>query len=93
MSETPNSRSQEALWEHMNQMMQLTDALTQKTAYVTLGPADGRLYMQLCDTIASYAKSFERNFDARPPNNGDEDPGEGPADDAEPPGDQSPSPG
>lgn len=89
MSEAPN-RTQELLWEHMNQMMQLTDGLTQKTAYTNLGPADGRLYMQLCDTLAAYAKSFERNFDVRPTTDGEDDPDESPENDAEPSGDPSP---
>lgn len=80
-------RHQLAFYEHMNAMMSLCGDLTEKTAYTTLGPADGKLYMQLCDTIAAYAKGIEETFNER-----NEDSDEGPSDDSGPEGDQPPSP-
>jgi hypothetical protein len=76
-----------AFYNHMNEIISLCQTLTEKTAYVTLGPADGKLYMQLCDTIATYTKGLEETFNGR-----NEDTDEGPTDDAGSPGDQPPSP-
>jgi hypothetical protein len=82
-----NERHQIAFYEHINSLVGLCDSLTEKTAYTTLGPADGELYMQLCATITAYTRGLEETFNGR-----DEDSDEGSADDAGPPGDQSPSP-
>lgn len=52
----------EAWYDHLNSLASLLESLIEKSAYVPLGPADGNLYMQLCNTFESYAKTMEDSF-------------------------------
>ena len=61
---------QSQLWEHFNHMAELADTLTEKTAYTNLGPADGQLYMQLCDTLSAYDRNLENSFNIPAQNSG-----------------------
>lgn len=71
--------------EHMNHLIDLCTELTMKTAARDLGPADGKLYMQLCDTLTEYAKGLENAFRKHNTNESEED-------DPESEGDKSSSP-
>lgn len=54
--------------DHMCVVMNLLNTLVEKSISEELGPADGALYMQLCNTAEAWAKILERNFYASLPN-------------------------
>lgn len=73
---------------HIDLLSELLMSLVEKSSYAELGPADGRLYMQLCDTLKVYAEYVEETF-----NEGNDNTDEGTSDDTGPAGNQPPSPG
>jgi len=56
------------IYTHMEVVMNLLDTLVVKSVQSTLGPADGDLYMQLCNTTEAWAKVLESSFHANLPN-------------------------
>jgi hypothetical protein len=47
---------------HINALASLLESLVERSIQDELGPADGKLYMQLCDTLNEYSKALERSF-------------------------------
>lgn len=52
------------VFAYMKSLAELLQGLVDKSMYMGLGPADGDLYMQLCDTIKAHIKLLERNIRA-----------------------------
>jgi len=75
--------------QHMNQWLELVMSLHEKIFRTgSLGPCDGKLYMQACSMLEAHARRFERMFDENsdPNSNGE------PESDPEPEGDRPDDP-
>ena len=76
---------------HVNSLSELLQGLVDKSMAEDLGPADGRLYMQLCDFFTAHAEKLEaqtRAANEQFGNNTNEDTSKGP----EPEGDRPSNP-
>lgn len=61
-SESSGSDGQRPFWEHMDEWLELVMSFNEKMYNMELGPADGKLYMQACDLLTTYAAQLERSM-------------------------------